>query len=348
LLPQQRLAPGSSDDQMQIHTKVLIIKPGALGDSILALPAVGVLKQAWPDAEFCWIGYPAHLEWLKGTIYLDTCLSIDSRLFCHLFDGLPDNQLREFLCQYDYCVAWVSDAAAKIGPLLRKAFGNNCLIAPPFPKSGSGVHAGDYLLQTLRGAADPRLRNAMEGASSDALFRAARFSAGTAPQFAMGPPRVMIHPGSGDPRKCWPLERFQSVAETLRTEIGAGICWLLGPAEQRLTAELRRYCREKDMELKLEPPLRELASILQDTRDYLGNDSGVTHLAAALGTETWALFGPTSPLEWAPHGAHVHVFWLPEALQPGFGEQHAAANAEGKRDFVSAELVSKAILDRWK
>ena len=58
-------------------------------------------------------------------------------------------------------------------------------------------------------------------------------------------------------------------------------------------------------------PILMLAGVIQRSRVYLGNDSGVTHLAAAVGTPTLALFGPTSPAVWAPRGEHVGVLHEP-------------------------------------
>lgn len=329
---------------MEIPKNVLIIKPGALGDTLLTLPAVAALRRAWPDAGFHWVGYPAHLEWLKGTAYLDACLSIDSHLFCHLFDGLADEPLMELLSRYDYGIAWIRDPQSMAGAAFRRAFGNRCLVSSSFPAPGCGIHTGDHLLQTLRGIADPRVSAALSDAPTAALLRGIYSAGESPPGLAFPPLRVMIHPGSGDRHKCWPLERFQAVAETLQSQAKAEICWLLGPAESRMEEEMRRYCHRHSMELIIEPRLRELSQRLQETRVFLGNDSGVTHLSAALGVGTWVLFGPTDPKEWAPQGNHVHVF-VPETPQRGPDGQRAQDGAGCVLQWINPGAVSKAILD---
>ena len=101
---------------------------------------------------------------------------------------------------------------------------------------------------------------------------------------------AVIHPFSGSPRKNWPLERFREVAARL----GLPVRWCAGPEEAI------------DDAVRFEN-LYELACSLASARVYIGNDSGITHLAAAVGTPVVAIFGPTDPGVWAPRGERVSV-----------------------------------------
>lgn len=103
--------------------------------------------------------------------------------------------------------------------------------------------------------------------------------------------RIVMHPFSGSARKNWPLAKFRALA----AELG-DVAWTCGPEEELDGAE--RFA-----------DLAELGRWLQGARLYIGNDSGITHLAAAVGTPTLALFGPSDPAIWCPAGAHVR--WLP-------------------------------------
>jgi len=105
---------------------------------------------------------------------------------------------------------------------------------------------------------------------------------------------AVIHPFSGSPKKCWPLERYQELAQ----RIPLPVRWCAGPEEH-----LPDAVRIDD--------LYELACWLATARLYIGNDSGITHLAAAVGTPVIALFGPTDPLIWAPRGPNVRVIAKP-------------------------------------
>jgi ADP-heptose:LPS heptosyltransferase len=113
---------------------------------------------------------------------------------------------------------------------------------------------------------------------------------------------VAVHPGSGSPAKNWPLARFVEAARAL----AGGRRWLLvrGPAESDVAAPA-------DAVLAREWPLRVLAAALDRASLFLGNDAGVSHLAAAAGVPTLALFGPTDPALWAPVGPRVKTLRAP-------------------------------------
>ena len=102
---------------------------------------------------------------------------------------------------------------------------------------------------------------------------------------------IILHPFSGSFNKNWPLDHFRDLARLLKN-----VAWTCGPEE-----ELEGAVRSDD--------LAELARWISGARLYIGNDSGITHLAAAVGTPVLALFGPTDPAVWCPAGEHVR--WLP-------------------------------------
>lgn len=291
---------------MQVVKRLLVFRLGALGDVVLALPAIAALRRLWPGAHICWVGYPANLEWLEGTPYLDSWQSVDSSLFCHLFDGQKEDRLAGFLKLFDYCVAWVHDRDGHVARLMSECYGDRCVLAPPFPVRGSGLHATDHLLAGLS-------RLAPMPAQACSLQETLR---GNARPFDRGACKAVIHPGSGSPLKCWSLERFQAVAISLQRSLGLDIHWLLGPADSHLEPDLRSFCLRYNMKCSVELPICQIKDLLAGARLYVGNDSGITHLAAAVGTPTFALFGPTSPAEWAPSGPHVSIFWRGVACSP--------------------------------
>src|SRR6185312_7546559 len=104
---------------------------------------------------------------------------------------------------------------------------------------------------------------------------------------------AVIHPFSGSPRKNWPVENFRQLAAKLERIMP--VLWCAGPDDPPLEGAL---CI---------PDLYDLACWLARAALYIGNDSGITHLAAAVGTPVLALFGPTDPAVWAPRGPHVRV-----------------------------------------
>jgi len=165
---------------------------------------------------------------------------------------------------------------------------------PALPEA-AGVHAVDFYLDQVgapRGAT-PRL---------DCPRRNGGFA--------------VFHPFSGSARKNWPLERFRELALALAARLP--VHWCAGPEEPLEGA--RRF-----------DDLRELAEWLAAARLYVGNDSGISHLAAAVRTPSVVLFGPTDPAVWAPRGERVRVVGTPSPGEPmdriEVGEVAAAAAA---------------------
>jgi heptosyltransferase-3 len=113
---------------------------------------------------------------------------------------------------------------------------------------------------------------------------------------------VAVHPGSGSRSKNWPLERFAAVARRL----AGGQPWLLvfGPAEAEMP-DLEGSVVARSW------PVRTLGATLARAGLVVGNDSGASHLAAASGAPTLALFGPTDPALWAPVGPSVETLRAP-------------------------------------
>jgi ADP-heptose:LPS heptosyltransferase len=104
---------------------------------------------------------------------------------------------------------------------------------------------------------------------------------------------AVIHPFSGSPRKNWPLEKFRRMAQGLERTMA--VRWCAGREDPPIEGAV------------FIDDLYELACWLAKARLYIGNDSGITHLAAAVGTPVLALFGPTDPAVWAARGAYVRV-----------------------------------------
>jgi ADP-heptose:LPS heptosyltransferase len=123
-------------------------------------------------------------------------------------------------------------------------------------------------------------------------------------------PIVALHPGSGGRKKCWPVEGFICLAHYLRKELGVQLLLVSGPADEEVTNHFLNHAGhppEADNLPLHNLPLPQLAAVLERCNLFVGNDSGVTHLAAATGTPTLSLFGPTDPAVWGPRGKGVRI-----------------------------------------
>jgi heptosyltransferase III len=239
-----------------------LIRPGAIGDCILALPALAHLKSAYTEV---WIPSPlVPLVTFADQAHALAATGID---LVGVGDVAMPPTLQRRLESFDGIISWYGTQRPEFRTAL-EAVGPRCVFHNALPDTST--HAIDFFARQV-GAPD-----------------------GLCPHFpfASGAKRdtVIIHPFSGSRNKNWPLERFCALAGELRCHVE----WIAGPEEDFPGA------------LHFEN-LRDLAQHIAGARLYVGNDSGITHLAAALGVPTLALFGPTDPQVWSPRGKQVAV-----------------------------------------
>jgi heptosyltransferase-3 len=250
----------------------LLIRPGGIGDCILSLPAL----------EFCAADYtevwaPGAVTplmhgsaWRCPTEHACGCRSLASTGLDLV--GLPEVEAPEqtvaSLTQFDSIFSWYGANRPEFRETVA-GLGLPFEFFDALPRGQTGIHAADFFLWQVggKGRAVPRIACPR----SEGGFAA-------------------IHPFSGSARKNWPLERFQAVAQRLSIPVR----WCAGPEEP--LAEATRF-----------GDLHELALWLASARLYIGNDSGITHLAAAVGTPVVAVFGPSDPAVWGPRGERVRV-----------------------------------------
>jgi len=245
-----------------------VIRPGAIGDFILSLPALESLRTDYFEI---WTA-GAHLPLIQ---FADCARSIASTGL-DLF-GIAATQpgLVGHLKSFDSIVSWYGANRPEFRDLVR-SLDLPFTFFPALPFEGLRVHAVDFYLGQARsicnsvGDGVPRISCPVKRGD-----------------FAV------IHPFSGSPRKNWPLANFRALAREL--EASMSVRWCAGPCDPPLEGAVRIA------------DLYELACFLARARLYVGNDSGVTHLASAVGTPVVALFGPTDPAIWAPRGQSVEI-----------------------------------------
>jgi heptosyltransferase III len=232
--------------------------------------------------------------------------------------GAIASETRAALSPFDAVLAYTSS------PALVQALGTTgarVVVHPPHPPDG-GPHAARWF-------AEPVVAFGADLAASPPLLVATRAEAGAARPWLDrlgGAGFLAVHPGSGSPRKNWPAERFASVVSA----IANGAPWLLveGPADAATTTALARL---PSVVHAREIPVRVLSALLARAGLYVGNDSGVSHLAAAWGAPVLALFGPTDPAVWAPVGSRVTAIRSPDHAMTGLAVETALAAARTRR-----------------
>jgi ADP-heptose:LPS heptosyltransferase len=286
--------------------RVLVLRPGAIGDTLVTLPALEALRRRFPDALIEAAGNATALPLVQDSGLIDRWLGFDDGRVTRLFmaaEPLPDDHFRGI----DAAVAWGRDAdgALRTGFLRRGA--HQIVIAPSRPDPSQPEHVARYLLRTLAplgiesgdGAIPvPEIRVPPDAA---ALADAELVRAGLADR-----PFVAIHPGSGSPAKNWPAEQFAVVVDALQRRHGLASVVLAGPADAQALQMLHTRSDPSDVML-VNRPLLLVAAVLRRATAFLGNDSGLAHLAGLLGVPTLALFGPSDPVLWTPLGPRVRV-----------------------------------------
>jgi ADP-heptose:LPS heptosyltransferase len=275
-------------------THACVIFPGALGDFICFLPALRALTKTHPITLY------AHSEFGEIVPRGVTLRSLEAAEVYRLFAAASPNDqaARAAFGAFGAVYSWLGSQEPAFIRALQSATGGRAKIFP-FRPAGS-EHQADYYRRCL-GDSDalPALPSLEINAA--ALHWAKDFWTVNA---LSDRPVLAIAPGSGAREKNWAEEHFIDVADWWQSKIGGMVLLIVGPveAERGGIDRLRPRCVTAR-----ELGLARLAALLARSRVYLGNDSGVSHLAAAVGTATLALFGPSDPRCWAPRGPRVSV-----------------------------------------
>jgi len=284
--------------------QILVLHPGALGDIVLALPALAALRRQFPRSCITVAGNTDYLPY-SAWGHADRILSL-SALPLHAFYGEEKLQGREaeWWASFDLLVSWTGAGHAPFEKAMA-ALGRPALVAAWRPRTGDPRHVSRIFSDSLHPGVP--LQEQMQPARilipTDGVLEAQDWL--VRHRVSRGKPMLALHPGASGCGKRWPLDRFQSVAAFL--ESSHDFLIIEGPAEPGLAAELGRSFRPEGRFIAESLPLGLLAGILSFCHAYLGNDSGISHLAAALGLRSVVIFGPTQPEQWAPSGPDVQL-----------------------------------------
>jgi heptosyltransferase-2 len=290
--------------------KILVLRGGALGDFLVTLPALGLLRARWPRSRIELVGHARAAELARPGGLLDAVHSQHEARWAALYgrEPLPAG-LQAWLEEFDLVVNFWPDPDGALTAHFPMRTGQQWVTASALPAASPAArHYCEALRPLGLATTDYRTRLSVgkleiRNPKSETIFQnTGTTQSGTqdAKPRTQNPVCIAIHPGSGSPRKNWPVERWAELAGRLRGQ--APLLIVGGEADTAAVAALAS-CGEVAQNL----PLPELAHRLAACRLFLGHDSGVSHLAAAVRTPGVLLFGPTDPAMWAPPGEHVRV-----------------------------------------
>ena len=282
--------------------RILVIRGGALGDFIVTLPVLAALRNRFPDTRLEVLAYPQVASLAVRAGLADAAHAIESRPLAGFFarNGALDPIESERFARCDVIFSYLYDPDEIFRENLARVTRAQIIQGPHRPAETSGVSASVQLLEPLE--------------------RLAIFDADSVPRLrwaGMGPCAegwIALHPGSGSARKNWPLERWQELVSRCVAQTDWGLVLIGGEAESEALDSLERLIPAARRQVLRGCPLESVAEQLSRCRGFLGHDSGITHLAAAVGIRCLALWGPSNESVWKPRGPAVQTVSHPGGL----------------------------------
>ena len=277
--------------------RILIIRGGAIGDFILTLPAIGLIRQNLPSTRIEVLGYPSIAQLALGPDYADAVHSIEYAPLARFFSRKPelDPAMVEFFTGFQQIVSYLYDPDGIFEQNLRAAGVKNLLVGPG--KLGDDTHAVHQLVRPLEKLAFFLEDSAPRFLPSEKDHAAAENFHRSSNGF------IALHPGSGGKNKNWPVQNWLELASVLQAS-GHELLLVGGEADEENLRILEQKLR---IPVARHLPLRTLGALLRRSRFFVGHDSGISHLAAASGVRCLLLFGPTDPDIWAPLNSGVEI-----------------------------------------
>ena len=276
--------------------RCLVIFPGALGDFLCFLPALECLSQ---NKEVDLLAHSEFGDLVPSTVKVGSLERYEIRRLFVSGAG-REKRLRDFFDSYSSIFSWSGAGQSTFVQELRRVSQGRARVFPFQPEVQSQQHQSEYYLACIA-------EQSCNGGKVQIPLKpeAVAWSERYWQQHSLvGKPVLLVAPGSGSREKNWPEAFFLAVAGWWRRQTRGSVIIVLGPAEEE-RGDCTALCEGAVVARNLN--LAELAALLERSDLYLGNDSGVSHLAGALGVTTAVLFGPSNVVRWAPLGKNVTI-----------------------------------------
>ena len=282
--------------------RILVIRGGAIGDFILTLPAIRLLKENIPNARLEILGYKPVIDLAVAAGLADATRHLEHASMAKLFvpNVALDGEIADYFRSFNLVVSYLYDPDGIFRGNMERLGVKTFLEASHRVEEGKG-HAAEQLARPLE--------------------RLAMFLDDPAPRLKITPsgvtvekPIVAIHPGSGSLKKNWPVEQWSRLANELAEKFPSHQLALVTgevEAERGTTAAMKKNLAGTNFLHWDQLPLTELAASFSSASAFIGHDSGISHLAASCGLPCFLFFGPTDPAVWAPRNSGVQVFAAP-------------------------------------
>lgn len=297
---------------------ILGVRTGALGDVLLGIPSWQAIRRDNPETSIVLASPPGPTQFIASSVtgpllvirpdtqpITDLYLSDDHRFQNGGHLGSAADVGFDW-ASVTHAVVW-TQARLDIADRLKMRGLGSVIVAPPFPPAGNRTHVAEWLASTIEPVAgglpagwdaSPWIMQPGAGATLDHQWSESE-------DFAEGR-FVVVHPGSGSARKCWPALSWHVL---IRDLVGQGykVMVLEGEADGPAVTAITTAMSPQAVRVIRGRSLAEVARLFANASGVIANDSGIAHLAAGLGVPTVAIFGPTDPAVWRPRGPIVRV-----------------------------------------
>ena len=274
--------------------RILVIRGGAIGDFVLTLPVLAALRDRFPKNQLEILGYPRIAAMAVDSGLVRAVHALESPGLAMFFtpNGAFDLEWREFFARYAIVVSYLFDPDCIFEENVKSCGVGQFIAARHRPDETKPIHASEVFLKPLEQLTifdgDPVARLAINSGEPSGNYLA-------------------LHPGSGSASKNWPEEKWRELLEYLLAKTTLQLLLIGGEAEGEKLQRLACGLPEARLELAEHLPLNRLAKRLAKCCGFVGHDSGVTHIASALGLPTLVLWGSSREAIWRPLGENVRV-----------------------------------------
>ncbi|MCX6552033.1 MAG: glycosyltransferase family 9 protein [Acidobacteria bacterium] len=287
---------------------ILVVRLGALGDLVHALPAVAALRATWPEARIDWLVDERYQSLLAFVPIIDGTYVVSGSRGASILTTIRALRAVRYDVAIDFQgllksavfarASGARDAVGFAGPQLReRAAGMFYTRQVPVDDAGHVIQKNLSVVRAL-GAADGPLAFPLRVPASPAVAEGRR---------ALGiggvAPFAVLNPGAGWPNKQWPTVRFGALAAHLLSRHGLPSLVLWGPRERAL-ADAVAAASSGAAHVAPETDIGALLAIIQSASLFVAGDTGPLQLASALGIPVVGVYGPTNPVRNGPFAGH--------------------------------------------
>lgn len=321
--------------------KTFLCHEGALGDLLLSLPAIHAIRVESSFLHLAAGNTAAAL--LKAAGCADEISDAGSIFYASFHMSDIETGLADFLADFDRSFIFSKEAGFSLARQIERIIPETHTIIT-IPPAEIREHIPFFRLEQLPdyfsqktsfpGIAVPRFY--VEDAEKILI------QSGYNP----GMPLIAIHPGSGGRTKNWDVERFFELADQLSSRHSCFTVFISGPAEPDASRqEIEGFVhKRKNMAMHLkDADLIVVAALLQTSSLYIGNDSGITHLAASANNRVIALYGPTDPILWAPFNKNTQIISSQKECAPCGEARHACKNCDCLSEITVSRVYVEAV-----